>query len=65
MMPDTDVLIPKRRPELPAGQREWGTLEFVGYLIFLAGIGLNLANAALGGAAMAAGILAFLVGRFR
>ena len=61
----TDVPVPKGRPELPAGQREWGTLEFVGYLMFLAGIGLNLANAAIGGTAVAAGILAFLVGRFR
>ena len=65
MMLDTDAPIPKPRPELPAGQREWGTLEFVGYLVFLVGIGLNLASAAIGGTAVAAGILVFLVGRFR
>ena len=64
MLP-TDIPVPTGRPELPAGQREWGTLEFVGYLMFLAGLGLNLASAALGGTAMAAGILAFLVGRLR
>jgi len=53
------------RPNVPQAKREWGTLEFVGYLLFLAGIGLNLVSAALGGAAVAAGILVFLVGRFR